>query len=1186
MVFAFCFGFGIHRLLGMTMRIVLLLVLFAFSAAGQTFELGKRYFGVIHTGVTLVEFVFDSHLESENGYSGTVSWIGSGNNSRVRIKLVDKDGALWFVPNSVEPPIGPLQLIETVYGPAIGARTLYPPDPPDVVDSHFHPAIIWLDTTLESHPAVMPEPVIPESLEIGNSNIAAYTSQDGLVGNATRAIAQTPDGFIWVGTVDGMSRFDGYDWKTYGPKSEPPLPDQVVSDLAVGPDGRLIIGTKEAGVFYFDGHVFEPLRGGNDELTGKRIGGLTHDSDGSFWFTTDDGRSLHWHGPGGELRRWDLEDIAGIRHGPEHGVAYCHGMLSIGDGRVLLSTGYGLRIFDIRTGLTTYVTFRNGWPVMNGEGLGMAVADGRLFGFSEAFRIVNSVRTVGYFLTVCPSRQGGSWVVGNHGALGRLENGVLQRVVEPTGRHNGNDFGRAIEDIEGNLWIGRGSEGLLRVRAPVIENASSFMDIRSGARNVRADAGGKVHITLPISIASIDGDETTSFELNQALSETIPSLARFLPDGAERGRLPSGILVHNSLAVSPADLSEHWFGVSLWWKDDPVLVASLKLSSEERIPILARKRGGEVEFFFSDEFPVGVVDVYSVDVRRNGEVWCGTDQGVFVLRAGRLEYLNGGTDWPQFDAVTVMVDSKDRVLVGGYGAGVSVFADGGVRKAIGDKDGLASDTVVSLYEDSKGAIWIGTDAGLSRLVGDSLETFNGGADFLKGRISSIVEDIQGNLWFGTPNGIFAVRRAAFDEYQAGNLERLGALHFGTLDGMENENVMADYTPSAARAADGMLYFGMQEGLIRFDPAKLLATVVPPIVGITKCASVDETFYDQDAVPSKEEGAIVLRPEAQNVLMFDYSARTFSFPKETRYEYRLEGGADQWHQAGGQRSAMFTQLAPGDYKFEVRAINHNDAVSEVASFPFHLQPYYYQTWAFRLGVAGVLIGSAFMFYRWRLGYRDQIMALEQEVEMNDERSRIARDMHDEIGSSLGQMRLLGELARDLDTGNAESNRIARQIENLAVGCSKSLREIIWSLNPRKSGFGDLSEYIHELVERSFENTPIEPRVVISEEAAEVSFSPGFRRELVLILKGIMSNTIKHSRAAHFELSLGMEGATLNLKTADDGVGFDAAVIPVDSHGLQAIRERVGKLDGSVEFVTKPGAGTLIQIRLPLTNSKRS
>lgn len=781
--------------------------------------------------------------------------------------------------------------------------------------------------------------------------------------------------------------------------------------------------------------------------------------------------------------------------------------------------------------------------------------------------------------TLVASNHDREWLIGQGPTILLLNGSSLQELVGLK-NHLPASLGPAIEDREGNLWITTPSDGVARLRLSLMTTAveSIFKDGRS-PRSLNAGLQGKVNVAAFSGLVSIQGQSAKTRDLNDTENLPRQSSLKTQPNR----KLP--ILRQECIAASPHDDQTLWVGLSLAGIDSPRTVAALKLNDDECIPLLAKVRSEAVHFYTCDAFPIGVRDSYSIAVRQDGEVWLGTNVGVFVLRQGELQHQNATTQSLPIEAVSLLADSRDRILVGGYESGLHVFAENASPEIITLGDGLPSNTVVSLFEDSNGAIWAGTDKGLSRIQGKRLDTFQDGADFLEGRVSSVVEDEAGNLWFGTPKGIFAVKPDAFDELLTDKRDSLGALRFGKRDGMPNENVIGDVNPTSIRASDGTLYFSVQNALVRTDPKTLLAAVVAPLIEVKKCSSPDAVYYDRDQPNAAlSRGRLSIPAEAQSVLMFDYAAHTLSFPEETRYEYRLKGVSEVWQKAEGQSRSMFTRLTPGDYFFEVRAFNHNDSVSEIASFPFHLQPFYYQTTTFRLGISFGLIAVAYLCYRWRLGYRDRIHALEKQLELDAEHSRIARDMHDEIGSNLGQMRLLGELARDLDTGNPKYERIAGQIEELALRCSKSLREMIWSLAPSTNSYSNLSDYIHDLVETFFEHSTITPKVIFWDHGEELTLPPNFRRELVMIVKGILSNSLIHSQATRFEITVKINNDALDLVASDDGIGFDPAVLATDAYGLRAIRERTENLGGHLQLDSQPNCGTRFQIRFPLFNKK--
>lgn len=241
------------------LRILAIVISSGSLTFGQSFEPGKVYYGLLKHHVVIVEFTVDE--ASEGLCSGTLRDQRSGRPGGAPIPFLLKKTSnetwklSWHKQDSEAESINELRLIETTHGPALAGNQLKP-DSNNLSLNSYDLGVIWLDPTLETHPIVYPNWELPILSATDGYDITRYTSEDGLAGNATRCLTQTQDGFIWIGTVDGLSRFDGFSWDTFGPRSDPPLPDEVTTWLGTNPQGGLVVGTKTAGLFFQLGSRF------------------------------------------------------------------------------------------------------------------------------------------------------------------------------------------------------------------------------------------------------------------------------------------------------------------------------------------------------------------------------------------------------------------------------------------------------------------------------------------------------------------------------------------------------------------------------------------------------------------------------------------------------------------------------------------------------------------------------------------------------------------------------------------------------------------------------------------------------------------------------------------------------------------------------------------------------------------
>ena len=1054
----------------------------------------------------------------------------------------------------------PLLEVSTPYGKAlIGSFE---------VSSAWGLVLIHLNQDPASNPGVL-EGRIPELVEAENAHFRMWTSEDGLASNATRVGLQTSDGFIWIGTTSGLSRFDGHEWVNYGAESNPPLSETYVSSMAEDAQGILVLGTNGSGILRFDGTAFTPVEA-NERFTGLRIQSLQVGPDGSLWF--DDQQRVFRLRPDGTVTTYSLDSLGLPRFGWKGSRQGLSAPVPLEDGRISVQSSTGMYLLDPDGDRRLHLCF--GW--YNGQFL--LCSDQSYWSCFWAYaahydaqdRLLAEAELPGPLAGRCLDRNDHVWVAERKG-LFRWDSEVLWR-YPMIGRELESDIVGIFPDREGHIWVLSYSGGVGRLRPYPVDYLKPGADLTGGSPGTLLhDQAGRLQAAIGVAFVREAAADWEKVELGQEFRKRHPELL-----GMRTG-FPFN---HQSLMVSDEDPEDVWYGIA---PQDAQRRQARYLGFSDPLPILARSRAGEVTFFGCDALPDGVRWVQSIAWTRDQGVWAATDAGILHLQDGELVSWNDGQDLPRFPAICAYRDRADTVWLGGYDESGLYRVNGDtVTRLTAHADGLASDNVLCAYEDAASTLWVGGLPGLTRIQGDRIEAVASNHELFRRAIHAIIEDQAGNLWFGTPNGIFCTGINDIECFLRGEIDELPVIRLGAGDGLHTDTVVTDYMPVASRSPTGRLCFSMVDGLATFDPAEVLASVSGPPVRITSVLGADETFLDAErAGPQPECGDLVLPPAAGDLLRVRYTALDFAFPERDRFRYRLRGVSEEWADVADQRQAWFSGLAPGRYTFEVEAHNRNGAASPtVASLNFTVLPHYYETWTFRVGVIAFVVLLATALHRARVRAFRHIEQLEKQVAMDNERSRIARDMHDEIGSSLGQIRLLGELADKFESHHADSEGLARQIANLAQASSQSLRQIIWSLNPNRSSYDDLLDYLPAVAGDFFADTPIELTVRAPRLASPVKFSPAFKRDLILMLKGIMSNVLQHAAATQFHLDLALTETELALTASDNGRGFDPTQISEASFGLQSLRERVEGRRGRLRIDATPGKGTRIEIKLPL------
>jgi signal transduction histidine kinase/ligand-binding sensor domain-containing protein len=504
-----------------------------------------------------------------------------------------------------------------------------------------------------------------------------------------------------------------------------------------------------------------------------------------------------------------------------------------------------------------------------------------------------------------------------------------------------------------------------------------------------------------------------------------------------------------------------------------------------------------------------------------------------------------------------------------------------------DPKSLADDVVISLFRDRAGTIWAGTNRGLNRLESDSVFTlFDARAGFPSSVIYTIQQDDDGRLWLATNRGL-----VRFDPSVAGG----GVRVYDAASGVGN----VEFNRNAGlRGRDGTLYFGGDRGVTYFHPSTLRDnTYRPPVLITAMHLSTREGTRTSGYVGND---TVLVAPDDYTVT-FELAALSFTQPQRNRYAYRLEGFDAQWAQAGTNRVVSYTNLPPGRYVFRARASNEDGTWNvDGVSVPVIVQPWLWETLWFRVlaSLAVIAAAATIAAYAQRNRSRRQLETLRHQRALDDERARISRDMHDEVGASLTEIAILSELAVRRDderTQRSELDKIAGRSRRMldAIG------EIIWALDPGHDQSDHLASYLREFAAGYLESAGLRAELSFATTDSASTLTSEFRRNVFLILKEALANVAKHAHANTVRVELVQHDDHLELTISDDGVGIDDQVggtigsafgertaDSIDTaadarhHGLTNMRQRASAVGASLSVEALPGGGTRVHLDAPL------
>ncbi|MEI6076444.1 MAG: two-component regulator propeller domain-containing protein [Verrucomicrobiota bacterium] len=956
--------------------------------------------------------------------------------------------------------------------------------------------------------------------------IRPWQNQQGLPNNTVNAITRTRDGYLWMGTDEGLARFDGLHCRVYG------LPDGLknlqVSALLEDNHGALWIGTSGGGL----GRL---LRGEiktytvNDGLSGDSISSLVEATNGDIWIGTHTGLS-RWHQGifqtmATQLGAMLVFDLARNRTGDIWAATLHNGLLrfqdehfSVADGETGSITNNPRCVFIDRQNRV--------WAGLREKRL-LCGENGKwtTYGTNEGFPEVVTYRLTE---TADGTLWAGSW---NEGLYYR-QNGRFRALQRKDGLSD-DAILTLFAGPDSFLWVGTQSGGLNRIGAKKL-SAYHLMD---GASECQLR-----------SLAQTADGELWAGTYGQGL---------YCWKGAQKGPLQDAS-AHGHLLVEALQAGRDG---SLWWGAGPALY---------------QWRNGKLIARFSDT-PWLIGDrVWSLCEDRDTGLWVGTYNGkVGQLIQGKFTQHKGFSGKP----VTSLAQETDGTLwIGSLGGGLTRLQNENLT-LFSTRNGLPSDLVRTLHLESDGTLWIGTDGGgLSRWSHGQLASFSVRQGLLDDIVLQILEDDDGNLWLGCNRGICRVSKRDLAAVAGGQAETVHALNLGVSEGMPAEECVGNFG-GAMKTRNGILCFATAKGIVTIDPhAQGQASALPAIL-------MEEVLLDKQPLsnqsPTGSNPAVTI-PAGRHALEFHYTGIGFEAPEKIQFRYRLEGFDPSWTDAGDIRVARYNYIPPGTYRFHVQAGNLNGQWNEPgAGMSFVVSAFFWQKPWFLVLLTSLLIGLLALGIRdlERRRYRARLKRMEQERAMENERVRIARDLHDELGSSLTYISMsITDIGQSPEVSAEKLKARVEKISGFAVRTARALDEIVWAVNPRNDSLRSLVEYLTQFTRELFENTQVHCRFQIAEDLPEVPLPPEMRHNLFLVVKEALTNSLKHSRATEISLSATTRGSQMEICLQDNGAGFDAVVIESrgERNGLENMRQRIAALGGQFAIQTRPGQGTTIQL----------
>ena len=1045
---------------------------------------------------------------------------------------------------------------------------------------------------------VIASPILAERLPL-----KLYTSADGLGSSFVDFLMRDSRGFMWFCTRDGLSRFDGARFVTYrvGDKDAPP----GIEYLYQTRDGNYWVSTT-AGMFRFKADAVSQPRdeiGGRPfltaELVGRGRGPLLEDRQGNLFYGSNDLYRLTENNGKFEFTPFKLQ-IPGT---PNRAFAIFQ-MREAADGSIWMNTTQGVvrRLPDGR--LTLYqheTTVRTGLAsmVVEPDGLVWVIWRNDFFVIKPA--PIDSLTTTER-LSIKPldSAVKVSMQPGTEIHLPRQPDEVIQLETFQTNPLTG----RLYQTADSHVWL-IADENLYEFDGRTFHIYGAAQGLPAGMGEMAEDSAGNLWIGGRVAVARLDRRGLISYREPDGLaSKNVLSInssadgSMYVVNGDFAISRFDGARFQTTRAAVDADARALWTSRAgylsssgEWW-----------ITTTTRLYRFAAGNLSHPSAIYDTRDGFAANDMYQMFEDSRGDLWVSLqpskaeNYGLYRLPKGEKSFYRFTKQEGFPDAKSASCFAEDKLgnlWFGFYEGGLVRFANGRFEQFTA-KDGLPGGVILDLMVDRQGRLWITStnggvgrvdDPGAAKPAFASLTTKEG---LTSNNARTIVEDKAGNIYVGTVRGVDRISPDA-----------TRIRHYSINDGLAGDFVVDSHCDR-----NGDLWFATTNGLSRLTPsAEETHPAISIWLGSVRIAGQKQPVAElgNAEISAGELG------HTQNNFQIEFFGLDFHAGETLRYQFMLEGADKDWSAPTDQRTVTYANLRPGSYRFVVRAVNSEGIQSErPAVLSFTILPPVWLRWWFLTLLTLVVLALLFSLYRYRLAHLHQVnLALseaktaeeklgrareERLAELQKVRTRIATDLHDDIGSSLTQIAILSEVAQQSMKGNGASLVPLKSIATVSNELVDAMSDIVWAINPEKDHLQDLIQRMRRFASDVLLAKGISLNFEASSYAPDIPLGANPRRAVFLIFKETLANIVKYANATQVRIEFDFTPQQLVLTIADNGCGFEVDELSnalftdqKGGHGIISMKKRAAQMNGRLDLVSEIGKGTTMRLELALNRS---
>ncbi|NOX17125.1 MAG: hypothetical protein GXO87_02455 [Chlorobi bacterium] len=954
-----------------------------------------------------------------------------------------------------------------------------------------------------------------------------WTVEEGLPSNRIFKILKDENGFIWFATDNGLVRFDGLNFKIYNSDNQPLFKKNLIRNFFADSQGRILFTAGTDKFIILENESFRYDENSTFDYSSINKSFIT--SDGTIWLSSFNKGILKYSN--GQFTNLDtLDEFGGYemravsedRNGGIWIVTTDNKILFYSNNRFIEALPESLCSNLILK--TIFFDSKN--RLWIGTQSGIVIVENNRFVNNKSLNALDKF----IIRKIIEDREGNIWISTYNNGLFVLSGNTLIPLSKELGLNIKGSSG--ISDVfinDGLIWLGTYDDGALLLR-------KSFLNVIGKEDGLNSEF-----------VNSFYNDSDGS-----VLIGTKEGLFRLPPSGKFNQIEKTGYCASNHIYSIARDnegnllVGTRFFGL-FYFKKDSVLNYNIA-------------NGLKSNF------------IRTIFVGKDGTILLGTNSGgVSVIEDGKFRQIDLKHGLSS-NLISFIYKSKDsRYWIGTSRRGVNIIDTNGHVSVINSENGLIGDVVSSIYEDENGVIWLSVNGGgLSRIEKGHITNFTQKDGLYNNKLLNIIDDKKGKFWFPTSSGIFSVKKEDFEKYRRGEISKLRYVLFSKTEGMKSERCVGASPQSAILGQNEYLFFSTISGAVVIDPAVQF-----------KKENELKLFIDGALVnykPVKKSDLLSIPPSPERI-EFLFAAIDFRNPNDVNLTYKLEGYDKDWLEARGERATSYLHVPFGEYVFKIRAVSSgNFTEPKTAEIRINILPHIWETFWFQalsfLLLIVLIVSTTKYFYT--LKYQRQLKIIGLERALEKERSRISKDMHDEVGANLTKMSLLCEIAKNKLANPVAAKKYLDQITGAGVEVASSLDELVWAVNPKNDRLEKLFFYIIQYVEDFLSLTDCKFSFKFPEEIPDKFISAEVRHNIFSVIKEAMNNAVKYSEGENIFLEFKLIENKLEIIFNDDGKGIDFAKVGEFSNGLSNMKTRIDDIGGTLKIYNREKGGVEIYV----------